>query len=309
MHISLNLRLLALATLVLCGSATTAIAAPLFGQQEIDQSKFALAASPYGGNAHQLLVIEQISSARQCWSESGNSPTLINPLLGEFDFTNICGRSIDSNGYSIRTGGEDLNWRYSVRAVRRGNDIVLLGVPTSDRSAPELLIGRTRGYTPGFAKFYLEPGWRLTKRSYEGTSTGHLYLTNNQALASLNAAAIATRPVSPAPIATNPLPPVAVVNPGGVFNPIGGNPVVDIPSPTAPPKPAQKRRKSWWEQLFGDRKSTSATQYAGATSNSAPSSASSLSTSPSNRFVPSPVAPTTNATGDLVVPTLSILQP
>jgi Protein of unknown function (DUF3747) len=283
MHISLNLRSLALATVVLCGSATGAIAAPLFNQQEIDQSKFVLAASPYGGNAHQLLVIEQLNNRRQCWSESGASPTLVNPLLAEFDFTDICGRSIDSNGYSIRTANEDLNWRYSLRAVRRGNDILLLGIPNSDRTAPELLIGRTRGYTSGFAKFYLEPGWRLTKRSYNGTSTGHLYLTNNQTLASLNAAAIAARPVPVVrpPIVTRPTPPIAVINPAPVA----------VPPVASQPRPAPNRRLTWWQRLFGDRSAN-------------PTPRAATPSSPTTPLNPLP----TNTSGDVVVP-IVINQP
>jgi Protein of unknown function (DUF3747) len=298
MSISFDLRLTMLATVVLCSSATSAIAAPLFGQQELDPSKFVLAASPYGGNAHQLLIIEQINNTRQCWSESGASPTLVNPLLAEFDFSNICGRSIDSNGYSIRTGGEDLNWRYSLRAVRRGNDILLLGVPTSDRTAPELLVGRTRGYTPGFAKFYLEPGWRLTKRSYEGSSTGHLYLTHNQSLASLNAATIAARPVQPVPILSNPsMSNPGVSNPGVPAAPIAiVNPAPVNPTPTpAQPKPTKSRRLSWWEQLFGARQSQRSSQPIQPTSNS------------SSIFVPSAASP--NPTSDIIVPTLGITQP
>ena len=267
MHTSLNLRLATLATFALgcLGQATPAIAQSMFGQQEIDQSRFVAVASPYGGNAHQLLIIKQLSNVRSCWSESGASPTVINPLLVEFDFTDICGRSTDSNGYSMRVGGEDLNWRYSFRVVKRDGDLHLIAAPNIDRSSPELLIARTRGYTSGFAKFYFEPGWRVTERSYQGTSVGHVYLTNNQSIASLNATAIASRPVFTRPVATNPTLPSYPSHP--VFtNPSSNNVVIapisvapiSVPSVQAPrpitqpqPKKVQKRRSNWFQQLFG----------------------------------------------------------
>ncbi len=264
MHTSLNLRLATLATLALAalGQTTPAIAQSMFGQQEIDPSRFVAVASPYGGNAHQLLIIKQLSNVRSCWSESGTSPTVINPLLVEFDFTNICGRSTDSNGYSVRVGGEDLNWRYSFRVVKRDGDLHLIAAPNIDRSLPELLIARTRGYTSGFAKFYFEPGWRITERSYQGTSVGHVYLTNNQSIASLNAAAIAARPVFTRPVASSPSPTNPIfVNPsfnnsmGTVASPVvvQSMPSVQTPRPIAQPQPkkVQKRRSSWFQQLFG----------------------------------------------------------
>jgi len=267
MHTSLNLRLATLATFALgcLGQATPAIAQSMFGQQEIDPSRFVAVASPYGGNAHQLLIIKQLSNVRSCWSESGSSPTVINPLLVEFDFTDICGRSTDSNGYSVRVGGEDLNWRYSFRVVKRNGDLHLIAAPNIDRSSPELLIARTRGYTSGFAKFYFEPGWRVTERSYQGTSIGHIYLTNNQSITSLNATAIASRPVFTRPVAANPSSPI-FVNPSSnnsvvTVAPISiapisiapiSTPSVQAPRPVSPqPKKVQKRRSSWFQQWFG----------------------------------------------------------
>lgn len=148
-----------------------------FEQHEVDQTKFVAIASPFrGGQAHQLLVVEQVSSSRPCWSETGNAPTLVDPLLTTFDFTGICGRSTDSNGYSIRVNGEDLGLQYSVRVIERNGDMLLVGAPR-DRTKPSLLIGRTNGMTTGFAKINLEPGWRFTKREFGGKELGHVYLT------------------------------------------------------------------------------------------------------------------------------------
>jgi hypothetical protein len=298
---TINLAVLAIASVGLTTIGIEAATAnTLFSQQEIDASRLVAVASPYGGNAHQLLILEQLSNARQCWSESGTSPTTINPLLLEFDFTDICSRSVDSNGYSVRVGGEDLNWRYSLRAVRRNNDIVLLAAPNVDRAAPELVVARTRGYTPGFAKFYLEPGWRLTKRAYQGTTTGHIYLTHNQTLASLNAAAIASRPA---------LPPVATVNPIPVYTP-APQPVTrpiarPVPQPTTPTVAQSQRRTSLWERLFGARQSSRSR------SNSRPTVR--PTDTPWSNVVPpttpNSTNPTSTTTGDVIVPTVNLGQP
>jgi N-acetylmuramoyl-L-alanine amidase len=211
MQMTSYLKTVLLATLAL-SSIAPAQAATLFSQREVDSNKFIAVASPYGGGrAHQLLVIEQLANSRQCWSERAGSPTIVTPLLLQFDFSGICGRSIDSNGYSIRMAGQDLGWRYSLRVQQRGNDLVLVGVPT-DRKSPELLIGRTSGLTSDFAKFSFYPGWRLTKRAYNGQALGHVYLTNDSPITSIVAAA----PKPPSlPISQPPRPsiPIAVPRP------------------------------------------------------------------------------------------------
>jgi hypothetical protein len=153
------------------------LAASQFGQKEVDQTKFIAIASPYrNGAAHQLLVVEQVTDARPCWSESGTAPTLINPLLLQFDFTGICGRSTDANGYSIRMSGEDLALRYSLRVLTRGEDLVLVGAPR-DRGGEEIIVGHTSGKTTDFAKITLSDGWRFTKRTLGDRTLGHVYLT------------------------------------------------------------------------------------------------------------------------------------
>ncbi len=154
-----------------------------FGQQEVTQSKFAVVAVPGYNNTRNLLIIEQKSNERPCWSESGSAPVRVDPLLLNFNFDGICGRSVDSNGYSLRMGGEDLALDYSLRVVNRGDDIVLMARNNRDRNAPEVQIGRTYGVINDFSKIQLNPGWRLTKRTYNGQSLGHVYLTNDLTLA------------------------------------------------------------------------------------------------------------------------------
>jgi hypothetical protein len=167
------------------GAGTLAKAAT-FGKQEVDQNKFIAVAAPYGTNQHQLLLIEQISSQRQCWSESGSNPVAVEPLLLNFNFSGICGRSTDANGYSMRLADEDLGLQYLLSIVQRNGELQLVGKSRTNRTAPDIVIGRTRGMTSGFAKIFLEPGWRLTKRTYEGKTLGHVYLTNDLTLASIS---------------------------------------------------------------------------------------------------------------------------
>ncbi|MBW4518155.1 MAG: DUF3747 domain-containing protein [Scytolyngbya sp. HA4215-MV1] len=230
-------------------AAKPAIAAASFDQQELDQSRMIAIAAPVANGAfHQLLILEQISNARACWQEVPGTPSQVQPLLVNFDFTGICGRSVDSNGYSVRVGGEDLGWRYSLRVQKKQNDLVLMAVPALNANATPIEIGRTNGLSNGFSRFVLNPGWRMTKRVYQGKPLGHIYLTNNLTLAQLiqkpsTLPPIATtpkptpstppapRPGSPSPIGTLPKPPV-ITNPPTSTKP----PVATTPSanPTKP---------------------------------------------------------------------------
>jgi N-acetylmuramoyl-L-alanine amidase len=185
LHKSLQLRVAALATVVLSTFGTvTPASASTFDQVEVEQNKFIAIASPVGqtGN-HQLLIVEQIASSRACWGESGSRPTIVDPLLLTFDFSGICGRSTDSNGYSIRVGGEDLGLQYSLRILKKDGDMILTGVPFRQGTALE--IGRVYGTTSDFAKVVLNSGWRFAKRSYQGRTLGHVYLTNDLTLSEL----------------------------------------------------------------------------------------------------------------------------
>lgn len=163
---------------VLSGSAFAAT----FGQKTVDQSKFIAIAQPLGQNAHQLLILEQVSDKKQCWSESGNQPVLVDPLLLKFDFTGICGRSTDANGFSIRMDGQDLGGKYTLRVRYRDNKMVLVGAPDNSKD-PEIEIGHVNGIVKDFTKIQLDPGWYFSKRTFsaEGKEKvlGHVYLTRD----------------------------------------------------------------------------------------------------------------------------------
>ncbi|MEM9903745.1 MAG: DUF3747 domain-containing protein [Cyanobacteria bacterium P01_D01_bin.44] len=184
---------------------TTVKAAPSaqFEQSPIQADRVVAVAEPVNnGQLYNLLILEQISSVRQCWEEQAGTPTTITPLLLSFDFTGICGRSSDSNGYSVRIGGEDTRYRLEVR--QRQNDLVLQAVPSPlQRNLPTIEIGRTNGVANGFVKIQLNAGWEMTRRLYNGQALGHIYLTNNQTFDAVIAAAGGSRPTpSPTPTPT-----------------------------------------------------------------------------------------------------------
>jgi len=151
-----------------------------FGQKEVKQSNFIAVASPLGATRYQLFIYEQLSPKRSCWAESGNKPTKVDVQLLTFNFTGICGRNSDSNGYSIRKSGQDLGLQYDLDLVKRGSELVLVGTRYRDRNAKPIEIGRTNGITKGFLKINLDPGWRFTKRTYKDKTLGHVYLTNDR---------------------------------------------------------------------------------------------------------------------------------
>ncbi|MCC5896468.1 MAG: DUF3747 domain-containing protein [Phormidium sp. BM_Day4_Bin.17] len=195
------LRLAALSTLAVSSFGTSfvpqAAQAATFGERAVAQDNFVAVAAPVGNTGrHQLLVIEQQSNRRDCWSENGS---IVNPLLANFDFTGICGRYTDSNGYSIRTGGQDLGVQYNLRTVRQGADLVLQGVPFLP-NRPTIELGRAP-YANDFVRIDLNDGWEFSKRSYQGRTLGHVYLSNSQSLSALtqNSNPSASRPSTPTP--------------------------------------------------------------------------------------------------------------
>jgi hypothetical protein len=173
-----------LATLV--GLATTlSIAAPasvrasaLFAAAEVEPQRFVLVAAPIGTNGEkaQLNIYEQLKPTRPCFEVGQGQPAPVNPLLATFDFTGICNRYIDANGYSVRVGSQDLATSYRLMVSRSGGDMLLLAYPTKAGAGPEMVVARTRGSAPGFLKLELEPGWRLMRRQYGGRNLGHLYV-------------------------------------------------------------------------------------------------------------------------------------
>ncbi len=149
----------------------------LFGAREVAQERFVLVAAPIGdGTRAQLNIYEQITDRRPCFAVSGASPARVDPLLGTFDFTGICTRYIDANGYSLRVGENDLATVYRISVVRSGNDNILLATPHRGKTGPEMILARTNGQAAGFLQFTPEPGWRLKRRHFGTRALGHVYI-------------------------------------------------------------------------------------------------------------------------------------
>jgi hypothetical protein len=170
-----------------CAVLTAAVATALpqaakaqgsvFTAADVDESQFVMVSAPIGkGESSQLNIYEQRTSARPCFAVSGASPAVVDPLLASFDFTGICNRYIDGNGYSLRIGGDDLGTRYRLSVVKTGSDIELLAVPTRDPSRPTMVVARSGGPGNGFLKLNLESGWKLMRRQYGKRTLGHLYV-------------------------------------------------------------------------------------------------------------------------------------
>ncbi len=155
-----------------------ASAQSLFGAGEVDQSRFLLVAAPIGskGERFQLNIYEQLKATRPCFAVGEGKPAAVNPLLSTFDFTGICGRFIDANGYSLRIGGSDLATTYRLSVVKEGQDMLLVARPTGSSGQGELVVARAGGVGSGFLKLELEPGWRLMRRQFGGRSLGHVYV-------------------------------------------------------------------------------------------------------------------------------------
>lgn len=154
-----------------------ALGASPFEQQEVNQEEFIAIARPYGKNKYDLLILRQIPGQRTCWQEKGSEPVLVEPLLLNFDFTGSCQRNTDSNGYSIRVAQQDYGLDYLLRLKQQSDELLLVGTHRTNPSEPEIIIGRTHGMAPGFLKIHLDPGWRFTRRAYNGQTLGHVYLT------------------------------------------------------------------------------------------------------------------------------------
>ena len=149
----------------------------LFTAVPVEETNFILVAAPVGrGENSQLNIYEQRTTKRPCFEVSGSAPAVVNPLLGTFDFTGICNRYIDTNGYSLRVGGDDFGSRYRFSVVKTNADVELWAIPGSERVGKPHVVARAGGPGAGFLKLELEPGWKLMRRQYGTRSLGHLYV-------------------------------------------------------------------------------------------------------------------------------------
>lgn len=213
MNTALPIKLAAIATLA-GGSllpatinAPQAQAASIFGETTVNQSEYIAVAAPFGTNNYNLVIIRQIPGMDQCWSESGSNPVVVDPLLLTFNFTGHCSRSTDSNGYSIRIDNEDYGLEYLLNVVPKDNELLLVGRAPGKA---DIVVGRTYGLGSGYLKIHLDPGWEFTRRTYNGTTLGHVYLSGDSTL-------IGSVPTPTAPT------PTPTPTPSGGFSDISGD--------------------------------------------------------------------------------------
>ena len=174
--------------LLSAGLVGSQAAAGVFQSQPLEQERLAVLGQPVGSQGWKLLVLEQLKPAPKCWEERRDG--LIDPALNRFNFSGICSRYLDSNGYSLRVGDDDVSPRYRLRLGSQGNTLVLLAMSGSHPT--ELVVGR--GAIPlrdrsGFVALKLEPGWQLERRMYGERSLSHVYFANPQPLDGLIAQA------------------------------------------------------------------------------------------------------------------------
>ena len=179
------------------GLVQPARAGALFAAVDVPQERFVLVSAPIGdGTKGQLNIYEQLNGKRPCFAMSGSQPAKVEPMLASFDFTGICSRFIDANGYSLRIGDTDLATSYRLSVIRKDNDNLLMALPTKAGAGPEMVVARTQGPGTGFTQLVFEPGWELKRRAFWRRQLGHVYVYRAIAPADPIAAVEASPPPS-----------------------------------------------------------------------------------------------------------------
>ena len=194
--------------LLAAGLPKEGAARPLFDSTALPQESFAVLAQPIGTVQWKLLVLEQTQAQPRCWTPRQNG--LMEPSLNRFDFSGICKRYLDSNGYSLRSGGQDLGTRFRFRLQQSGTSLRLEALDPQQRSP--LLVGQARilGRDPnGFVPLKLEPGWALERRLYQGRKLNHLYFAHQEPVNRLLALASSRGQLSGFSRLGAPMPPIA----------------------------------------------------------------------------------------------------
>jgi hypothetical protein len=181
------------------------LAGNLFTSQPLDRSRFAVLAKPVGRSDWNLLVLEQLAPRPRCWESRADG--LVDPALNRFDYTGICSRYLDSNGYSLRVGENDLGGSYRLRLQQQGTSLQLLAMNPNEPT--ELVVGKgrvSRRDRDGFVALQLEPGWELQRRLYGQQALSHVYFANATPLARLLASTAQAAGSAPAGASGSPSP-------------------------------------------------------------------------------------------------------
>ena len=172
--------------LVAVAASVPGWAKAVFDSQPLQEERFAILAQAVGGDRWKLLVLEQIKPRPLCWEERRDG--LMTPSLNGFDFTGICSRYLDSNGYSLRTSGQDADRRYRLRLNQSRRELTLEAIdPDRGSSSIVARATRVRRDKNAFVKLTLEPGWSLERRTYNGRTLSHVYFANPKPMNTLMA--------------------------------------------------------------------------------------------------------------------------
>jgi N-acetylmuramoyl-L-alanine amidase len=179
MNRQLMVKGLSFATLAIAVTmATKGSVSATFGEKPVEQGKFVAVAVPLKGNAYKFMIVEQVSAKKKCWETSGTNPTKVNLLLFTYDFTGICNRSLDSNGYSLRSSGQDLGLNYFLTIEQRKDELVLVGAPRIGQAGAKLEVARTQGLDTRYpTQLILDPKWQFARRTFKDKPLGHIYLS------------------------------------------------------------------------------------------------------------------------------------
>ena len=184
-------RLLLTGTAVMLTASSTAQPGwtrSIFDSKPLKQDRFAILARAVGRDSWKLLVLEQIKARPLCWKDQASG--LVEPSLNGFDFTGICSRYLDSNGYSLRTAGEDTQKSVRLRLRQGRNRLELQALDPNRNTAVVVATARqARRNKDAFVKLKLEPGWQLERRAYQGRTLSHVYFANSESLTQLRAKA------------------------------------------------------------------------------------------------------------------------
>ena len=168
------------------GAGGPGLTRALFDSSPLKQERFAILAQAVGNSRWKLLVLEQIKARPLCWEEREDG--LIKPSLNEFNFSGICSRYLDSNGYSLRTGGADSDKRYRLKLEQSGNRLVLVALePDRGESTIVARANQIQRDKNAFVKLTLSPGWSLERRAYKGRTLSHVYFSNSKSMPTLMA--------------------------------------------------------------------------------------------------------------------------
>ena len=155
-----------------------------FSEEPVPEQQVIAVAVPAGAIGYNLAVIEQIPGQQDCFALNGSEPTIVDPLWTTFDFTGSCSRATDSNGYSVRLDGQDNSLDYRLDVVTKADELQLVAYNHNDGS--KTVVGQTNGIAEDgeYLKIDLKPGWKLSKKAYEGKVLGGYFFSgDSQAIA------------------------------------------------------------------------------------------------------------------------------